>query len=128
MSISIKKVGNRKYAYLAYRNGDKVVQRYLGPAHHPDVIARQLAIDDGKMIPARLYHLFWDVDAGKLNLRRHSRYVIERILELGDLDALWWAQRQYPTALIIETCHASRRLSPRSKNFWELWLEASHAS
>lgn len=128
MSIVIKKIGGRTYAYEAYRTGDKVVQRYLGPADHPDILAHRRKIASEKKVPKQLFALFWDVDPGKLHIRRHGRYIIERILELGDLNALWWAQRQYPTSLIVETCRTSRRLSPRSKNFWSIWMGETNAA
>ncbi len=128
MGISIKKIGGREYAYLAYRSGKKVIQSYLGPAKNPDIIAQLSAIEKSKSVPSKLYALFWDVDPKTIHVRRHSRYIIERILDLGDLDALWWAQKQYPTALIMEVCHTSRRVSQRSKMFWRIWFEEEHAS
>jgi uncharacterized protein DUF6922 len=128
MSIAYKKIGGRRYAYIAYRNGKKVIQNYLGLANNPDVIAQIAAIEKDKSIPSRLFKLFWDVNPKTLNVRRHSRFIIERILDLGDLDAFWWAQKQYPTALLIEVSLTSRRLSPRSKQFWKIWFEGDYAS
>jgi len=128
MSISIKKIGGRKYAYTAYRNGEKVIQRYLGPVNDPDVIAQILEIEKDKSVPSRMFKFFWDVDPKTLNVRRHSRFIIERILDLGDLNAFWWAQKQYPTALLIEVSLTSRRLSERSKQFWKVWFEGGYAS
>lgn len=128
MGISIKKIGGREYAYLAYRSGKKVIQSYLGPADDPEVVAQRSAIEKSRSVPSKLHKLFWDVDPKTIQVRRHSRYIIERILDLGDLEALWWAQKQYPTALIIEVCRTSRRLSQRSKMFWSLWFEEEYAS
>ena len=128
MSIAVKKIGGRKYAYIAYRNGNKVVQSYLGPANRPDVIAQMAAIEKDKSIPSQLFKFFWDVDPRKLNVRRHRRFIIERLLDLGDLEAFWWAQKQYPTALLIEVSLTSRRLSLRSRQFWKIWFEGAYAS
>ena len=128
MSITIKKIGGRQYAYMAYRNGKKVIQRYLGPVNNRDVVAQITAIERDKSVPSRLFKFFWDVDPRTLNVRRHSRFIIERILDLGDLDAFWWAQKQYPTALLIEVSFTSRRLSQRSKQFWKIWFEGEYAS
>lgn len=128
MSISVKKIGGREYAYLAYRRGKKVVQEYLGPAEDQTVIAQIAAIEKRKVLPLSMHKLFWDVDPATLNIRRHSRYIIERILDLGDLDAMWWAQKQYPTALIVEVCNISRRLSERSRLFWSVWFGEEYAS
>ncbi len=128
MSINIKKIGGREYAYMAYRNGKKVIQSYLGPVDDRDVVAQISAIEKDKSVPSRLFKFFWDVNPKKLNVRRHSRFIIERILDLGDLDAFWWAQKQYPTALLIEVSLTSRRLSQRSKQFWKIWFEGGYAS
>ncbi len=128
MGISIKKIGGRRYAYTAYRNDKKVIQRYLGPIHDPDVIAQIAEIQRVKSVPLRLFKFFWDVDPRTLNVRRHRRFIIERILDVGDLNAFWWVQKQYPTALLIEVSLTSRRLSQRSRQFWKYWFEGKHAS
>jgi len=128
MSISIKKIGGRRYAYTAYRKDKKVIQRYLGPLHDPDVLAQMAEIQRVKSVPLRLFKFFWDVDPRTLNVRRHSRFIIERILDVGDLNAFWWAQKQYPTALLIEVSLTSRRLSERSKQFWKIWFEGKYVS
>jgi hypothetical protein len=128
MSIAIKKIGGRQYAYTAYRIGKKVIQSYLGPVNNQDVVAQIAAIEKDKSVPSRLFKFFWDVDPKTLSVHRHSRFIIERVLDLGDLDAFWWAQKQYPTALLIEVSLTSRRLSQRSKQFWKYWFEGEHAS
>jgi len=40
MSVVIKTIENKKYAYLAYRSGKKVIQKYLGPVSRPEVAKR----------------------------------------------------------------------------------------
>jgi hypothetical protein len=127
MSIVVKKIGNKKYAYLAYRAGGRVVQKYLGSASDPAVRARRARHEELKRVPERFTGLFWDVDPGKLDTKQHARYIIERVLELGGLDAIEWIQRVYPTSLIIETCGASRKISPKSRNFWEIWFGVRRA-
>lgn len=127
MSIVLKKIGKRKYAYLAYRSGQRVVHQYLGPASDPAVAAKRAALEDKKWIPEQFSTLFWDVDPRKIDVRRHARYIIERVLETGGLEAVEWIQRLYPTSRIIETCETSRKVSPKSRNFWEIWFGVSHA-
>ncbi len=125
MSVVIKKKGKRKYAYLAYRTGSKVTHKYLGPLADPDVATKVDKLRAEKDIPRRFHHLFWDADPKAIDLRANARYVIERVLELGDVNAFSWLQRLYPTGRIIETCATSRKVSAKSKNFWEVWLDAS---
>jgi len=100
----------------------------MGPINAPDVIAQMAEIERAKSVPSRLFRFFWDVDPKTLNVSRHSRFIIERILDVGDLDAFWWAQKQYPTALLIEVSLTSRRLSERSKQFWKIWFRGKYVS
>ncbi|WKZ32816.1 MAG: hypothetical protein QY316_13055 [Thermodesulfobacteriota bacterium] len=74
-------------------------------------------------VPSEFYSLFWDVDPEKIDLEKNARYVIERVLELGDLKALKWIQMLYPTGLIVEILKTSRKISPKSKNFWTIWFD-----
>lgn len=127
MSIVVKKIGKKEYAYHAYRVGKKVVQKYIGPASGPAAAARKTRIEEGKRIPARFQSLFWDVDPLTIDVKQHRSYIIERVLEMGDLDALLWLQRMYPTALIIEILGSSRKISAKSRNFWEIWFGVRHA-
>lgn len=44
--VSIKKLGAHRYAYLNYREGDKVKTRYLGPEHAKEVAALRKQIEE----------------------------------------------------------------------------------
>ncbi len=122
MSVVVKKIGNRQYAYLAYRNGSKVVHRYLGALSDRKVREKIRVLENEKEIPERFAYLFWDADVSKIQLHRNARYIIEKVLEFGDLDALWWVQLIYPSRKIVETCETSRKISEQSKNFWSIWF------
>ncbi|MBI5810440.1 MAG: hypothetical protein HZB21_04540 [Deltaproteobacteria bacterium] len=124
MSIIIK---NDKYAYLAYRSGKKVVQKYLGLITNPEVAHKVEELERERAVPEEFYYLFWDTDPRGIDLKKNARYVIERVLELGGLDAIRWVQRFYPTRLIIETIEASRKITTKSRNFWTIWFESPHA-
>ncbi|MEW5814378.1 MAG: hypothetical protein AB1798_03145 [Spirochaetota bacterium] len=118
----IKKIGGKKYAYLAYRLGKKVVHKYLGPASNKEVISKIEELRSEKKVPKKYYPLFWDTSPAEINVNKNARYVIERVLEIGDLNALQWLQRIYPTRMIMEVCEGSRKVSAKSKNFWEIWF------
>lgn len=127
LSILIKRIGGKKYAYLAYRLGKKVVHEYMGPASNKEIIAKIDELRSEKKVPKQYYPFFWDTNPKKIDLKRNSRYIIERVLEIGDLSALQWLQRIYPTRLIIEVCEESRRISTKAKNFWEIWFGVQNA-
>ena len=125
MSIIIKTIHGKRYAYAAYRAGEKVVHKYLGPVSRPGVKAAIAEIESMGKVPETFRPLFWDTDAAKIDVRKNSRYIVERVLELGGLDALIWMERFYPARKIIEVLKTSRKISKKSKNFWEVWFNAS---
>ena len=127
MSIILKNIGKKKYAYSAYRVGDKVIHKYIGPASNVDVAAKIERLRSEKALPERLQALFWDTDADKINLRANATYIIERILEMGDPKAFEWLQRIYAAKNIIEVIETSRKVSPKSKNFWKIWYGIGNA-
>lgn len=64
--------------------------------------------------------LFWDVDPKTIDASRHARYVIERILDLGNLHDVQWLRGRYPEEKIKDVVCTSRRLHKKSANFWRL--------
>jgi hypothetical protein len=128
MSVLIRTIGTRQYAYLIRRNGGRTVQTYLGPMARADVAAKVTALKEEGSIPLQFHRFFWDTDPVGIDLRRHAGYVIARILETGSLRAVWWIQRQYPTDAILQVLTSNKGLSARSRSFWSSWFEVSGAS
>lgn len=128
MSTVIKTIKGRKYAYIAFREKDKVIHRYLGPAGSARVAEKLKELKKDLEIPRQFHVLFWDADTHTIDVRKNARYIVERVLEMGGLDAFFWIQRMYPTRFIIEALETSRKISPKSKNFWEMWLGVGDAS
>ncbi|MBZ0154918.1 MAG: hypothetical protein K8I29_01725 [Alphaproteobacteria bacterium] len=122
-----KKIGKGEYAYLAVREGKKVVHKYLGPVDSPEVQKKLAEKKETAVVPERFRALFWDTNIDAIHLKRNARYIIERVLEFGELDALEWMQRVYPTQIIIDVLSVSRSISERSRNFWEIWFGVKHA-
>lgn len=65
---------------------------------------------------------FWDADFNKLDLKRHKKYIIERILELGDDAAAKWLFKQFSKDDILDALGRSRKISKKSSNYWRLIL------
>lgn len=70
-------------------------------------------------IPVSLKRYFWDTDPGKLSLTRHSTYIIERILEWGDPQAVRWLRGHYSKEELLRVLDKSRTISHRSWHFWK---------
>ena len=123
MAILIKTIKNRKYAYLVSRGAKgKIVHTYLGATQHPKVVSLMALQKESSEIPKHLYWLFWDTNPQKIELYAFSKYIIERILELGNGKALKWLQLVFPIKKILEVVYTSRTLSEKSKIFWKIWF------
>jgi hypothetical protein len=111
-----------EYSYLVFREGKKVVHKYLGPANNPEVVKLVLDKEEVSTIPERMRYLFWDTSLSKVHIKKNTRYIIERVLEFGDMYALEWLQRVYPARTIADVIFLSRIITEKSRNFWMLWF------
>lgn len=64
--------------------------------------------------------LFWDVDPKTIDPKKHAEYIIERILDFGDLDEMRWIVHYYPREVITKTMRESRVVDDKSKSLWAL--------
>lgn len=74
-------------------------------------------------LPDFLRKHFWDTDFSSLDIQTHSNYVIERILEFGDIKEVIWLMRTYPLDLIRQAICNTRGLSLRDAIFWAIVLD-----
>lgn len=72
--------------------------------------------------PIFLKQYFWDIDFSKLDCRSRPGFVIERILEYGDENAIAWMMKNLSRTQIISTLEKSRELTVKSANFWAVIL------
>ncbi len=79
------------------------------------------------MLPQEYQRFFWDVDFATLDCSTHQRYIIERLLEVGDVSATRWLRATYTSSAIIDVIKHTRSLSPRSATFWALYFNLNHA-
>jgi len=73
-------------------------------------------------LPSFLKKYFWNIDFTKLDLEKDSFFVITRILEYGDVKDLCWLFKNVKRKQIEEVIMKSRELSPKTANFWSLFL------
>ena len=68
--------------------------------------------------------LFWDVDPGTIDLEKHARYVIERILDFGTDEEVRWLFKRYPREKIAGVLKLPRgQVDPKSRALWKLILQ-----
>lgn len=68
-------------------------------------------------LPSHIQKYFWDIDPKKAQPKKHPKYYMKRILELGDEKAIVWLKYVYGTKKIKRVA-LSARLSAKSKNYW----------
>jgi hypothetical protein len=128
MSIIVRKTGNREYAYVAHRDGTRMVQSYIGPLARTDVRRRVEAARWVTMIPTHAMRLFAGMDPADLHLQRNAGTIIARLLEQGDLEDQRWLARVYPASSIVDVVLSAKGLSDQTRNFWMVWFEVPDAS
>ena len=71
-------------------------------------------------IPQTFQGYFWDTNLAKIDPKKHRTYLIERLLEYGDEKAYRWLNKNFSKATIRKVVAESRRISPKTRNFWSL--------
>lgn len=73
----------------------------------------------------QLKRFFWDVDFKALDSAMDQKFIIERLLEMGDEEATKWLFSTYSKEGVIEVLRNSTKISPKSANYWGLILNVS---
>lgn len=67
--------------------------------------------------------LFWDVDPAQIDPEKHSRYIIERIMDFGSDEEIRWMWRAYSREEMRRVLDLPRSpVHPKSRAFWKLML------
>lgn len=74
-------------------------------------------------LPKKLYPYFWEIDQKKLDVAKREHYILTRLLEYGDQDAIRWAWRNFGKQAWQEALR-SRDVSKRTRLFWESLVRA----
>lgn len=65
--------------------------------------------------------LFWDVNPKTIDPEKHTRYIIERILDYGTFYEMRWLTRRYSRQTIRRVMALPRvQLHAKSKSLWSL--------
>ena len=73
-------------------------------------------------LPPFLERYFWEVDFDAVRLPEREVYVIERLLEYGNDQAIHWLKKTFPAETIAAVVRKSRVISRRTANLWALLL------
>ena len=75
-----------------------------------------------RQLPPYTHGYFWDIDPARLDVNEYPVYVLERLLEYGDLPSVRWMLEHFSRQEIVNVLQTSGRLSPLSANFWALYF------
>jgi hypothetical protein len=64
-------------------------------------------------LPSSITGLLWDVDLSQLHPTQHASFIIDRVLEHGDFNAISDLKKIYPSSQIITTLQNSRTISAK---------------
>lgn len=73
------------------------------------------------MMPSAHHRFFWDCSPDQLDVDQNAPYIIERLMESGDMDAVRWMLGAYPREKIIQVLKSTRSLTPKSAHFWAFY-------
>jgi hypothetical protein len=76
-------------------------------------------------LPEFIKPLLWDVNIASLDLNLDQKFIIERVLEYGDLDSFNFILKTFDKNTIINILKTSKRLSTKSGNFYALVLNVN---
>ena len=72
-------------------------------------------------LPVRAQMYFWGDDLGKLNWVDHKNYIVQTLLEKGDLEAVKWLFGNIDRTE-LKGLLPVLKLQPKSRNFWQIYL------
>lgn len=75
-----------------------------------------------KHLPKKLKILFWDFNLEQINISQHKAFIIERLLEKGDFEAVKWIFQNLPKQEVETVILKSPNISQKTRNFWQIVL------
>ena len=74
-------------------------------------------------IPKSLHQYFWDVDIKKLDPEKKPYFVISRLLNKGNVEAIKWVKGNYRQEQIKDTFRNIMDFNEKTARFWSLILK-----
>ena len=71
------------------------------------------------------HHLFWDIDLNSLDTNKHTRFIIQRVIQRGSLDDWTEIKGYYGLDLIKREILLMRTLDPKTLNFFSIYFDIS---
>jgi hypothetical protein len=62
------------------------------------------------------------VNLKTLSVNDHQYFIIERVLEYGDLESFLWIRNHFKKSEIVKVLKNSKKISPKTGNFYALYF------
>lgn len=73
---------------------------------------------NNNQLPDSFRSYFWDVKFEDIDMQKNPQFVLKRIIDRGNTDALLWILERFSTDDVKNLILTSRDLSRRTANFW----------
>lgn len=74
-------------------------------------------------LPESFEKYFWDCDFVQLNMQNYYRFIVERVLNMGNTESVRWLLAHTEESLIREVVNGSKNLNDKTRNFWKTIFE-----
>jgi len=74
-------------------------------------------------LPVFLSKYFWDIEFSTLDINKNKTYIIERLIEYGDLKAIKWLKNIYSEKDLETIIKTSKKLTKKTANYFSLYYK-----
>jgi hypothetical protein len=71
-------------------------------------------------LPVEFKMYFWEYDLNSLDINDDYFLIIERIMNLGDINSINWMLKHYPENIIKSVLIENRSIRNITKNYWSI--------
>ena len=71
------------------------------------------------MFPENIRKFFWEYDGNEIDIQENWFFIIERLLEYGDFEAVKWSLKHFGQDKLIEVVKTSRNISKKTASMWQ---------
>lgn len=71
------------------------------------------------MLPKKIRKFFWEYDGIEIDIQKNWFFIIERLLEYGDSEAVRWVFEHFDQSQLVEVVKSSRNLSRKTASMWQ---------
>lgn len=86
-----------------------------------EVLPFRYNFDMPSMLPKQVKKYFWGDNLALLSWPKHKRYILQTLLERGDLSSLHWVFKNASKEEVLQML-PGLRLREKSANFWRVYL------